>query len=91
MSVIIENHLLMASVSQRRDLDDPAVIRNFAQKMETTESLNLLTLLTFADSQGTSDKLWTGFKETLLWALHRKAGAVLAGTSEFLQAEDKQR
>jgi UTP:GlnB (protein PII) uridylyltransferase len=26
--------------------------------------LNLLTLLTFADSQGTSDKLWNGFKDS---------------------------
>ena len=60
----------MASVSQRRDLDDPAVIRNFARKIETPEALNLLTLLTFADSQGTSDKLWNGFKDALLWQLH---------------------
>ena len=29
LRIIIENHLLMASVSQRRDLDDPAVIRQF--------------------------------------------------------------
>ena len=31
LRVIIQNHLLMASVSQRRDLDDPDVIRNFAR------------------------------------------------------------
>jgi len=70
LHVIVENHLLMASVSQRRDLDDAAVIRNFARKIETPEALDLLTLLTFADSQGTSDKLWNGFKDTLLWQLH---------------------
>ena len=73
LRVVIENHLLMASVSQRRDLDDPAVIRNFARQIETPETLNLLTLLTFADSQGTSDKLWNGFKDSLLWQLHSRA------------------
>ena len=71
LRLLIENHLLMASVSQRRDLDDPAVIRNFARQIQTPETLNLLTLLTFADSQGTSDKLWNGFKDLLLWQLHR--------------------
>ena len=52
LRLIIENHLLMANLSQRRDLDDPAVIRNFARQIQTPENLNLLTLLTFADSPG---------------------------------------
>jgi [protein-PII] uridylyltransferase len=91
LRVVIENHLLMASVSQRRDLDDPAVIRNFAKQLETTETLNLLTLLTFADSQGTSDKLWNGFKDSLLWQLHSRATALLSGGTEFVRAEEKHR
>ncbi len=32
LRLVIEHHLLMASVSQRRDLDDPAVIRQFAKQ-----------------------------------------------------------
>ena len=91
LRLIIENHLLMASVSQRRDLDDPAVIRNFARQIETPETLNLLTLLTFADSQGTSDKLWNGFKDSLLWQLHSRAMVLLTGGTEFIRAAEKQR
>ena len=53
----------MASVSQRRDLDDPAVIRHLPGRCETPEDLTLLTLHTFVDSQATSDKLWNGFKD----------------------------
>src|SRR5882762_10126069 len=34
LCVVIENHLLMASVSQRRDLDDLTVIRQFAKQVE---------------------------------------------------------
>jgi [protein-PII] uridylyltransferase len=90
LRVLIENHLLMASVSQRRDLDDPEVIRNFAKTLETTEALNLLALLTFADSQGTSDKLWNGFKDSLLWQLHSRATALLSGGTEFVRAGEKQ-
>jgi len=88
---IIENHLLMANVSQRRDLDDPTVIRIFSRQMQTPETLNLLTLLTFADSQGTSDKLWNGFKDALLWQLHSRAMVLLTGGTEFLRASEKQR
>ncbi|MGD0209344.1 MAG: hypothetical protein ABSC89_17240, partial [Verrucomicrobiota bacterium] len=50
-----------------------------------------LTLLTFADSQGTSDKLWNGFKDLLLWQLHDRAMALLTGGTEFVRASRKQR
>jgi [protein-PII] uridylyltransferase len=88
---VIEHHLLMASVSQRRDLDDPAVIRQFAKKVQTPETLALLTLHTFADSQATSDKLWNGFKDLLLGSLHYKALQFMTGGPEFARAEEQQR
>jgi [protein-PII] uridylyltransferase len=88
---LIEHHLLMANVSQRRDLDDPAVIRQFARQVENTETLNLLTLHTFADTLATSDKLWNGFKDQLLWTLHLKASQLMSGGTEFIRAQEKQR
>ena len=91
LRVVIENHLLMASLSQRRDLEDAAVVRNFSKLLQTPENLSLLTLLTFADSQATSDKLWNGFKDALLWSLYRKALPLVTGGTEFLVAEEKQR
>jgi [protein-PII] uridylyltransferase len=89
--LVIENHLLMASTSQRRDLDDPAVIRKFAKQVQNPETLALLTLHTFVDSQATSDKLWNGFKESLLWSLYHKTVELMAGGTEFVRAEEKQR
>ena len=91
LRVLIELHLLMASTSQRRDLDDPAVIRNFAKRVQTPEMVALLTLQTFVDAQATSDKLWNGFKDSLLWLLHFKTMALMAGGTEFIRAEEKQR
>ena len=88
---VIEHHLLMASVSQRRDLDDPAVIRHFAKQVQSAETLALLTLHTFTDTQATSDKLWNGFKDALLWGLHGRALALLTGGTEFARAEEQQR
>ena len=91
LGLLIEHHLLMAIISQRHDMDDPSVIRTFARHVETPEMLSLLTLLTFVDAQATSDKLWNGFKDSLLWQLHQRARPLLTGGSEFIRAEEKQR
>lgn len=91
LRLIIDHHLLMSQVSQRRDLDDPAVIRNFAGIVKTSEHLVFLTLHTFVDSQGTSDQLWNDFKETLLWTLYQKTLNLLTRETEFLREEEHQR
>jgi [protein-PII] uridylyltransferase len=91
LRTVIEHHLLMASVSQRRDMDDPAVIRHFAREMQHAEVLNLLTLHTFVDAQATSDKLWNGFKDSLLRELRSRTLPMLTGGTEFVRAEEKQR
>ena len=91
LRLLIQHHLLMASVSQRRDLDDPAVIRQFAEKVQTPETLALLTLHTFVDAQATSDKLWNGFKDLLLGSLHHKTMQLLTGGTEFARVEEEHR
>jgi [protein-PII] uridylyltransferase len=91
LQILIEQHLTMAQVSQRRDLEDPAVIRNFAGLIQSPENLRMLTLLTFADAMATSDKLWNGFKDTLLWTLYHKAVSVLLGGTDFIRVEERQR
>ena len=88
---LVENHLLMAVLSQRRDLDDSTVIREFSRQVGTVEKLTHLLLLTFADSQGTSDKLWNGYKDSLLWQLFNRSAALLAGGTEFVRAGAKAR
>lgn len=91
LALIIENHMTMAQVSQRRDLEDPEVVRDFTNLIQSTENLAALTLHTLADSLGTSDKLWNGFKDTLLRTLYQKGRQALAGGSDFIQAVEKQR
>ncbi|MCU0785783.1 MAG: [protein-PII] uridylyltransferase [Verrucomicrobia bacterium] len=91
LRTVIEHHLLMANISQRRDLDDPTVIRHFARQMEHPEILTLLTLHTFVDTQATSDKLWNGFKDALLQQLHARTLPLLTGGADFVRAEEKQR
>jgi [protein-PII] uridylyltransferase len=91
LGLLIEHHLLLTQVSQRRDLDDARVISDVAAKVRTSDNLVLLALHTFADSLGTSDKLWNDFKESLLWNLCNKTMKVLTGGTDFVRAEEQQR
>jgi [protein-PII] uridylyltransferase len=91
LRLLIEHHLLLVLVSQRRDLDDPAVIRTVAEQVQTIEQLKMLTLHTLADSLGTSDQLWNGFKDSLLTRLYRRTHEHLAGETVVQRAEERQR
>ena len=84
---LVDSHLLMAEVSQRRDIDSPTVIRQFAEAVQDEENLAMLTLLTFADSLGTSEDLWNDFKNTLLQSLYRRADRRLASGEDYEAAE----
>ncbi|MCX8155874.1 MAG: [protein-PII] uridylyltransferase [Verrucomicrobiae bacterium] len=88
---LIQHHLDMARISQRRDLNDPQVIAHFAQIIETEEQLRLLTLLTVADLLGTSEKLWNGFKDSLLWQLYQKTSDYLRGIRPPAEEAEKHR
>lgn len=80
VTFLVRHHLSMAVVSQKRDLDDPEVIHNFARLVGDTENLRMLTLLTLTDSLGTSDTLWNGFKDALLRTLFARTLQYLTGT-----------
>lgn len=89
VAFLVRHHLLMSRLSQKLDLDDPEVIRGFAATVKTPEQLHLLTLHTFADSMGTSETLWTQFKESLLWTLHRRTEQALDGDNRVREAADQ--
>jgi len=67
---LIENHLLMATISQRRELSDQKVITDFARSVHDVENLNMLYLLTYADLSAVSPTAWSPWKATLLQDLY---------------------
>ncbi len=67
---LIRNHLQMSIVAFRRDLDDPHVIKQFADLVGSEERLKMLTLLTFADVGAVSTETLSPWKEELLWRLY---------------------
>src|SRR5207237_7063938 len=72
-------HLKISHLSQRRDLEDMALIESFARELRTVERLEMLYLLTYADMASVSPENWTEWKSRLLRVLYEKArGTLLA-------------
>ncbi len=69
---LIENHLEM-SAALRRDIFDGATVRAFAAKVQTHESLRMLTLFTYADIAAVHPDALTPWKAENLWRLSMNA------------------
>ena len=67
---LVEHHLKMSMTSQKRDISDPDVVREFARLVGNGVRLRGLFLLTVADLRGTNPALWTPWREALLYQLY---------------------
>jgi len=76
---LVEHHLTMSAVAQKKDLADPDVIHGFAATVKNERWLVALYLLTVADIRGTSPKVWNAWKGKLLEDLFRLTRRVLRG------------
>ena len=80
---LVENHLLMSSISQREDTSDPDVIHKFAKHVGDLIHLDHLYVLTVADINATNPHLWTDWKGSLMHNLYFETKRVLQlGVSE---------
>ena len=71
----VRHHLLLALTATRRDVDDPEVIGEVAATIGGLELLQVLYLLTVADSRATGTSMWSDWKATLVRTLFTRCAA----------------
>lgn len=89
ISFLVKEHLLFSYYAQKEDFYNPRVLHQFIEKVDTTEKLNALYLLTIADIQATNPKIWTNWKATLFDSLYQQARNLLLNqqsSAEILKA-----
>jgi len=85
---LVEQHLVMSQVAQRRDITDPETLRGFCELVGNQTRLDYLYLVTIADIAATSPKLWNNWKGSLLWELYSMTSRALAeGNSNIFDRE----
>ena len=86
---LVKNHLLLSMTSQKKDLNDPVVINEFAHIVGDDTHLDYLYVLTVADVRGTNPKIWNSWKNSLFWELYQLTKRALRrGFSEPIDAKE---
>jgi [protein-PII] uridylyltransferase len=74
---LVQHHLTMSHIGQRRDLADPKMIFEFAKLVGDRTNLRNLYLLTFADMRASSKASWNEWRWALLRELFERTSEVL--------------
>jgi [protein-PII] uridylyltransferase len=82
VGALVANHLLLADVATRRDLDAPATIEFVTREVGTPDRLAMLRVLTEADSLATGSTAWTSWKAELVERLCSRVAARMAGSND---------
>lgn len=70
---LIQNHLFMSMTAQKKDISDPDIVKEFAEKLNDMEHLDYLYCLTVADINATNPKLWNTWRASLMRQLYTHA------------------
>jgi len=83
--LLVDQHILLSSTAQRRNVEDPVTISEFAGAVRNQANLDALMLVTLADGMGIGDNTWSDWKESLVWQLYRSASSYLAEGEAFFE------
>jgi [protein-PII] uridylyltransferase len=87
---LVQNHLVMSTTAQRKDLSDPQVIFDFARLVGDQTRLDYLYVLTVADINATNPSLWNSWRASLLRQLYTETKRALSrGLENPLDREEQ--
>ncbi len=73
LEFLVRHHLLMSTLAQSRDIDDPHLVAEFVRRVGTIDNLRSLYLLTFADMRAVGPQIWNSWRDHLLAELYQRA------------------
>ncbi|MBU0484006.1 MAG: [protein-PII] uridylyltransferase [Proteobacteria bacterium] len=74
---LVRHHLFLCHMAMRRDLEDEKFIIQCAEQIKDIDNLNMLYLLSIADSRATGPAAWNDWKAALLQELYLKIANTL--------------
>jgi len=87
VAFLIRHHLMMEQIAFRRNVHDPATIREFAGHFDRPEQLDYLYILTYADLSAVNRNVWSEWKAIMLQELYQRAAEVLRRHLQGAQIE----
>ncbi|MEM6820996.1 MAG: [protein-PII] uridylyltransferase [Verrucomicrobiota bacterium] len=90
LTFLVDHHGSLNEYACRRNLEDPKTIRDFSRIVQDRERLQLLMLMSFADTQSIGDQGWSNWKEGLVWHLYRLTHSMLADSQEFQRKQKEE-
>jgi [protein-PII] uridylyltransferase len=75
---LVRHHLLMAETSRFRDLSLTSTLRVFEKQIPDMDALNMLYILTYADTRAVGEGVWTDVQGRFLTELYYRAEAAIA-------------
>ncbi|TWD72440.1 UTP--GlnB (protein PII) uridylyltransferase GlnD [Kribbella amoyensis] len=87
ITLLVRQHLVLAQVATRRDLDDPMTVELMAGIVGDTDTLDLLEALTYADARAAGPAASSPWRMRLVGELSRRVRAELSGGGAALWTE----
>ncbi|MEU0096019.1 [protein-PII] uridylyltransferase [Kribbella sp. NPDC006257] len=87
ITLLVRQHLVLAQVATRRDLDDPMTVDLMAGIVGDTDTLDLLEALTYADARAAGPAASSPWRMRLVGELSRRVRGELSGGGAGLWTE----
>jgi [protein-PII] uridylyltransferase len=88
-SLLVRHHILMSSVAFKENIHSEKILYKFMSKIEESQNLKLLYILTYADINGVGGDTYNSFSSKLLYELYVSALEVSVNNDRITEAKKR--